>query len=417
MVAKTVLTKAMAKGITKGRLQVVFADGSQETFGEGGEGWPDVVLRFTDSRVPWEILKDADLGMGEAFMFGRMVFDKGDIMGFAKLLRMNNRFEDTGGSLSASLSSRLLTKTRVRWQQFNNRVRARQNAAHHYDIGNAMYELMLDAEHMQYSCAYWPRDDMTLAEAQEAKLAHIASKLALADGQEILDIGCGWGGMAIYLAKRFNVRVKGITLAEEQVALAKERAEQAGVADRVTFELKDFRDLAGEGARFDRIVSVGMLEHVGKAQFDPFFAVCREVLKTDGVMLVHTIGRMGSPGQTDRFTSKYIFPGGYIPALSETVESSEKFRLIMTDIETLRVHYAKTIERWYANCVANREAIIEMFDEAFYRMWTLYLAGAATMFENGGMCNYQIQYVRDRHALPLTRDYLADAEARLLSAS
>ncbi len=413
--AKTILTKAMANGITKGHLQVIFADGSKESFGSKGDGGPDVTMRFTDARVPWEILKDADLGMGEAFMHGRMVFDKGDIMEFAKLLRTNNRFEDTGGSLSASLSSRILSKTRVRWQQFNSRVRARQNAAHHYDIGNAMYELMLDAEHMQYSCAYWPRDDMTLAEAQEAKLAHIASKLALADGQEILDIGSGWGGMAIYLAKRFNVRVTGITLAKEQVALARERAEAAGVSDRVTFELKDFRDLAGQGARYDRIVSVGMLEHVGKAQFDPFFAVCREVLKTDGVMLVHTIGRMGSPGLTDRFTSKYIFPGGYIPALSETVESSEKYRLIMTDTETLRVHYAKTIQQWYDNCLANREAIIEMFDEAFFRMWTLYLAGAATVFEDGGMCNYQIQYVRDRRALPLTRDYLAEAEAGLLN--
>jgi len=200
--------------------------------------------------------------------------------------------------------------------------------------------------------------------------------------------------------------VTGITLSEEQAALARQRVQAAGVADRVTILLEDYRDTAASGRRFDRIVSVGMFEHVGRAQFDTFFAACAKMLADDGVMLLHTIGRFGGPGTTDAFTRKYIFPGGYIPALSETLAASEKVRLIAADVETLRLHYAKTIRAWYANCLAHRDAIIALHDETFFRMWTFYLAGAATVFEHGGMGNYQIQYVRSRHALPITRDYL-----------
>ncbi len=256
---------------------------------------------------------------------------------------------------------------------------------------------------------------MTLGEAQEAKLAHIAAKLALQPGQRVLDIGCGWGGMAIFLAQRAGVDVHGITLSEEQLALARERAVEAGVADKVSFELIDYRDLAARGDTFDRIVSVGMFEHVGTPQFETFFRACANLLHEDGVMLVHTIGRMGTPGTTDAFTDKYIFPGGYIPALSETVAASEKVRLIATDVETLRLHYNLTIQEWYRRCMANREAIIAMYDERFFRMWTFYLAGAATSFESGKMCNYQIQYARSRHALPLTRSYIEEAERSLLA--
>lgn len=414
--SRRILTKALAGSIKKGRLAVEFADGTKEAFGEPMEGYPNIALRFTDKRVTWDIIRDADLGLAEAFMDGRMVIDDGDIMGFGTLLRANNRFEDTGGKLSSSLSSRMFGKFRFELQQFNNRVRSQRNVAHHYDIGNELYELMLDQEHMQYSCAYWPSDDISLAQAQEAKLAHIASKLAIRGGDNILDIGCGWGGMAIFLARNFDVSVTGITLSEEQLTLARERAERAGVAKRISFELADYRDLSKSGKRFDRIVSVGMFEHVGRPHFEEFFESCARLLAADGVMLMHTIGRMGEPGLTDRFTSKYIFPGGYIPALSETMHASEKYRMIPTDIEILRVHYAKTIKCWYANCVANKDTIVAMFDERFFRMWTLYLAGAATVFEYGGMCNFQIQYARDRNAVPLTRDYMQDAEAKLLRA-
>ena len=232
-------------------------------------------------------------------------------------------------------------------------------------------------------------------------------------GQRVLDIGCGWVGMAIYLARHAGVEVIGITLSEEQLALARERAAAAGVADRVTFELIDYRDLAERGDRFDRIVSVGMFEHVGRPQFETFFRACANLLTDDGVMLLHTIGRMGKPGHTDAFTDKYIFPGGYIPALSETIAASEKVRLIATDIETLRLHYAKTLRQWYVRCMEHRDAIIAMHDERFFRMWTFYLSGAAAAFESGGMCNYQIQYARSRHALPIVRDYIAEAEAGL----
>jgi cyclopropane-fatty-acyl-phospholipid synthase len=221
--------------------------------------------------------------------------------------------------------------------------------------------------------------------------------------------------MAIYLAKHAGVTVHGITLSEEQLALAVRRAERAGVVEQVQFELIDYRDLAQRGDRFDRIVSVGMFEHVGKAQFDRFFHDCAEMLADDGVMLLHTIGRMGGPGSTDAFTRKYIFPGGYIPALSETLAASERYRLIASDVETLRLHYAMTLREWYKRCIEHRNAIIALYDERFFRMWTFYLAGATAAFENGGMCNYQIQFTRSRRALPLARDYISAAEARLLS--
>ena len=408
------LIAALSKSIHRGRLTLKTADGRTHQFGIPDDDIPNVTLRFQDRRVPWDIIKDPDLGMGEAYMDGRMVFDEGDILHFGRLLRANNRFENTGGKLSSSLSARLFTKARFELQQFNNRIRSKANAAHHYDIGNELYELMLDPEHMQYSCAYWPRADMTLAEAQEAKLVHIASKLALRDGQTVLDIGCGWGGLAIFLAQHFDVQVTGITLSEEQLDLARERTAEAGLSSQVSFELADYRELAKGSARFDRIVSVGMFEHVGRPQFEQFFKCCATLLSADGIMLLHTIGRMGEPGLTDRFTSKYIFPGGYIPALSETLSASEKSRLIPSDIEPLRIHYARTLERWYANCLANEDQIVEMFDERFFRMWTLYLAGAATVFEYGGMCNFQIQYVRERDAVPLTRDYIGAAEDDLI---
>ncbi|MBE5073090.1 class I SAM-dependent methyltransferase [Erythrobacteraceae bacterium E2-1 Yellow Sea] len=401
--------------IKQGRLTLTLASGAQHELGTSTPGFPEVAIRFTDARVPRDILLDPRLGAGEAYMDGRIVIEQGDIMQLVQLLRMNRPW-DRGGTLRApSPMRRLRDWTKFIATSFNKAASSRRNVAHHYDIGNALYQLMLDAEHMQYSCAYWPRDDMTLAQAQEAKLAHIAAKLALEPGQHVLDIGCGWGGMAIYLARNFNVRVRGITLSSEQLELAQQRAKAAGVAEKVTFELVDYRDLAARGETYDRIVSVGMFEHVGRPQFETFFRCCANLLTDDGVMLLHTIGRFGGPGKTDAFTAKYIFPGGYIPALSETLAASEKARLIHTDVETLRIHYAKTIRQWYANCEANRDAIIAMFDERFYRMWTFYLAGASSVFEYGGMGNYQIQFTRNRHALPLTRDYIEAGEHALLN--
>ncbi|SFG11237.1 cyclopropane-fatty-acyl-phospholipid synthase [Novosphingobium sp. CF614] len=412
-----ILDRFLKRGVRQGILEVARPDGSVKRFGTPAEGFPQVRIRLASAKAERGILSDPRLGAAEAFMDGQLTIEQGDIMALIELLRANSRW-DKGGEVKESSA---LKKTAARLvtlvDGINRAAGAKANIAHHYDIGNDLYRLFLDAEHMQYSCAYWPREGMSLEEAQTAKLAHIAAKLALAPGADgplrVLDIGCGWGGMAIYLARHAGVIVKGITLSEEQLALARERAAEAGVADRIDFELVDYRDLAARGERFDRIVSVGMFEHVGQAQFARYFRDCATMLADDGVMLLHTIGRMGGPGATDAFTRKYIFPGGYIPALSETVAASERVRLIAADVENLRLHYAITLREWYKRCVEHRDAIVALHDERFYRMWTFYLAGATAAFESGSMCNYQIQYIRDRRTLPLARDYIREAEQRL----
>lgn len=413
------LDSYLKRAIRQGTLELTYADGRKVSFGTPAPGFPDVAIRLADERAARQIVLDPRLGAAEAFMDGRLLIERGDVMDLAGLLRANNRWERSGTLKGAGRFKGLRSRALTLLDGINKASRAKANVAHHYDIGNDLYRLFLDADHMQYSCAYWPEEKMapgmTLEQAQEAKLAHIAAKLALSPGQRVLDIGCGWGGMAIYLARHGGVTVHGITLSEEQLALARTRAEAAGVADRITFELVDYRHLAARGERFDRIVSVGMFEHVGQAQFRQFFRAAGSMLADDGVMLLHTIGRLGGPGSTDAFTRKYIFPGGYIPALSETLAASEKFRLIASDVETLRVHYGLTIREWYKRTVAHKAEIEAMFDARFYRMWCFYLAGAATVFEHGGMCNYQIQFTRDRRALPLTRDYMAEAEKRLLA--
>lgn len=400
--------------IKQGQLTLSLPSGKVHTIGQPAEGFPNVAITLKDNKVARDILLDPRLGAGEAYMEGRIIIDEGDVMQLVQLLRANKPWERGGRLKSPSFFSSLKSRAKFMRASFNEATSSKRNVAHHYDIGNDLYNLMLDPEHMQYSCAYWADGVTDLSGAQEAKLAHIAAKLALKPGQKVLDIGCGWGGMAIYLARHFDVEVTGITLSEEQLALARRRAEDAGVSGKVRFELIDYRVLAEQGQRFDRIVSVGMFEHVGRPQFEAFFRATANLLNDDGVMLLHTIGRFGGPGVTDAFTSKYIFPGGYIPALSETLAASEKYRLIHTDIETLRLHYAKTLRAWYAKCEQHKDAIIDLFDERFYRMWTFYLSGATAAFESGGMGNYQIQFARNRHALPITRDYMADTEQELL---
>jgi cyclopropane-fatty-acyl-phospholipid synthase len=354
------------------------------------------------------------LGLGEAFMDGAVSVDGEDIMGLVELVRRNNPWE-TGGEIGNPGALKRMGKQLARpFQQLNSLTRSLSNVSHHYDLSNDFYRLWLD-EDMQYSCAYWADDVTSLENAQTAKKAHIAAKLALAPGQRVLDIGCGWGGMALYLNRVAGVEVLGITLSEEQLKLARKRAQAAGVADKVRFELMDYRVLAKRApGYFDRIVSVGMFEHVGVPQFDTFFRACANLLNDDGVMLLHTIGRMGKPGATDAFTRKYIFPGGYIPALSETLAASEKVKLIASDIENWRIHYARTLREWYARVQANREAIIAMMDERFYRMWIFYLSGATAAFESGGMCNHQYQFIRNKRALPITRSYMEKAEQEYL---
>jgi cyclopropane-fatty-acyl-phospholipid synthase len=382
-------------------------------FGQPADDYPDVAIRFADRRVPHDLIVSPRLGAGEAYMKGRIIIEKGDVMEVAQLVQANGAWEQGIDLGEPTPLRKARDKLRFAIRSFNKPGGARRNASRHYDIGNALYRLMLDEDHMQYSCGYWPREGMTLGEAQEAKLAHIAAKLAFEPGQRVLDIGCGWGGMAIYLASKCNVEVLGITLSHEQLTLANERAEAAGVAGKVRFELVDYRELGRRGMTFDRIVSVGMFEHVGVPQYETFFRVCANLLSEDGVMLLHTIGRLDGPSWTDAFTDKWIFPGGYIPALSETVTASEKVRLALTDLEILRFHYARTLREWYRRCVEHREEIVEMYDESFFRLWTSYLAGATASFESGGMVNFQLQYARSRRTLPITRGYMDEVEAKL----
>ncbi|MEJ7928047.1 cyclopropane-fatty-acyl-phospholipid synthase family protein [Sphingobium sp. AN641] len=414
-----IFEKALRRMVRTGRLTLVYHDGKIREFGVATPDRPHMTIRLHDRRVPMAIVRDPRLGLAEAYMDGRVTIEGGDIMDFVTFMRHDHPWEWTGDRPRKDKGRHALARRTVSltgWLiKANDRRRSRANVAHHYDLSGALYDLFLDKDR-QYSCAYWPEASgggITLEQAQEDKKAHIAAKLALKPGQRVLDIGCGWGGMALYLHRTCGVDVTGITLSEEQLKVARARAREAGVQQHVRFELIDYRDMTGP---FDRIVSVGMFEHVGTPHYAEFFRLCHNLLAPDGVMLLHTIGRMGPPGRTDAFTDKYIFPGGYIPALSEIVRSSEANKLMITDLETLRLHYALTLREWYKRTVAHRAEIEAMYDPRFYRMWTFYLAGATAAFETGGMVNYQIQFSRNRHALPITRDYMHQAEAALRGA-
>lgn len=409
----SIIGQFLGSVVKRGTIGVIHPDGTEEKFGTPESGFPDVVVRIADKGVMRQILLDPRLGAAEAYMDGRLIVEQGDIMQLIQLLRANRRWERGGKLSDPGAFKRLKDFVASSLDGINFQTRSKANVAHHYDLSRDLYELFLDDD-MQYSCAYWPSPEMTLEAAQLAKKEHIAAKLNLETGQQVLDVGCGWGGTALYLNRKFNVEVLGITLSQEQLKVAQERAQKAGVSDKVRFELIDYRDLAERDAgKFDRIVSIGMFEHVGSAHFKTFFRCAANLMTDEGVMLLHTIGRMGGPGTTDAFTRKYIFPGGYIPALSETLEASEPYRLMATDIETLRLHYALTLREWYKRTLANRDKIVEMYDERFFRMWTFYLSGATAAFESGGMCNYQIQFSRNRHNLPLTRDYIGETEKSL----
>lgn len=393
----------------RGEMTIILANGEARRYGTPDPAIKPVTIRFADRGVPAFIARNPHLHAAEAFMDGRLVIEQGDIRDLVDLVRANGRWEEGRITLRGTFRHLVRDRLRAVIQSVNWATRSKSNVAHHYDLNDRLYDLFLDADR-QYSCAYFTGPDVDLDTAQADKKAHIAAKLHLSPGQRVLDIGCGWGGMALYLNRAADVDVLGITLSEEQLKVARRRAADAGVSDRVKFELIDYRALEG---KFDRIVSVGMFEHVGVPQYETFFAKCRDLLTEDGVMLLHTIGRLGVPGKTDAFTLKYIFPGGYNPALSEIVAASEPARMIVTDVESLRLHYGMTLDRWYDRTVAARDAIVALYDERFYRMWTFYLAGARAAFYHGNLCNYQIQYVRNRRTLPITRDYMIDTERRL----
>ncbi len=399
----SLVDRLLGQIVREGTLVVRTSDGKERRFGNGEGEALTVVL--SDRKTALDIARNPRLGLGEAFMDGRLTIEDGSILDLLRLITGNNRWEDKGPGRTA------LAKGKKRFLSLFRRnplARARMNVAHHYDIGNALYRTFLD-EDLQYSCAYFTDPANSLEQAQADKKAHIAGKLNLAPGQRVLDIGCGWGGTALYLNQVADVDVLGVTLSQEQLKVARERAEAAGVADRVKFELIDYRAVEGQ---FDRIVSIGMFEHVGAAHYDEFFAVCRRLLKPDGVMLLHTIGKYGKSGAPDPFTDKWIFPGYHLPSISQIAGASERARLIISDLEVLRIHYALTLQHWYDRAVAAKDSIVRLYDERFYRMWTFYLAAGIVGFEQGSMCNFQLQYVRNRRALPLTRDYMSEAERR-----
>jgi cyclopropane-fatty-acyl-phospholipid synthase len=401
----------LARLFRRGRFTLVDHKGREHSFGDGniGPDFPVVRLHVHDSKVLREVVRNPALKIGEAYMDGRITVEEGDIYDLVQLAKANAPY-GSESVLDAHAALRAVGAVKHRLDRINMARRSKKNVAHHYDLSDRLYDLFLDRDR-QYSCAYWTDPEHeTLGQAQRDKKAHIVAKLAIEPGMRVLDIGCGWGGMALYIHEKTGAEVLGVTLSEEQLKVAKRRAEDAGVADKVKFELIDYRSVTGQ---FDRIVSVGMFEHVGPPQYRTFFRKCRQLLTDDGVMLIHTIGRQGKPSVTDDWTTKYIFPGGYNPALSEIARAYEGLGMLMTDVEVLRLHYAYTLKEWYDRTVAAKDAIVALYDERFYRMWQFYLAGADAAFRYGGLVNYQLQFARNRHTLPITRDYMIAEEKRL----
>jgi cyclopropane-fatty-acyl-phospholipid synthase len=387
--------------VRRGSLTVTTARGRTGTFGDG-TGFP-VAVRFTSATAQRGVLFDPELRLGEAYMEGTLVVERGSIADLLALLLG----QDGIGARNWAVP-RFIRYLFRRLQQLNLRSRARCNVAHHYDLDGRLYSLFLDAD-QQYSCAYFENPDQSLDDAQLAKKRHLAAKLRISPGVRVLDIGCGWGGLALYLAEIAGARVTGITLSQEQYQRATTRARERSRQD-VTFELLDYRDVAG---RFDRIVSIGMFEHVGIGFYDAFFTKCAKLLAENGIGLLHTIGRSSPPGITNPWIAKYIFPGGYIPALSEVLPVIERAGLVITDVEVLQLHYAETLKAWRERFLAHRDEVLRLYDQRFVRMWEFYLACSEMAFRQGDMVVFQIQMAKQKGVIPATRDYIGREEARL----
>jgi cyclopropane-fatty-acyl-phospholipid synthase len=395
----------LAWGLNKivkiGTLRLIDANGRLHEI-VGTEG-PQCTVRLHDRALHRSMLTNPFLKVGEAYMDGTLTIEDGTLSDLLDFLCRSA--EASEGMLFFRLNYWL--SNRVRWMQQRNPVgRAKQNVAHHYDLSGELYDLFLDSDR-QYSCGYFLRDDDSLETAQENKKRHIAAKLLLEPEQRVLDIGSGWGGLGLYLANTENVDVTGVTLSREQYDISQQRVADAGLQDRVRFMLEDYRERDGQ---YDRIVSVGMFEHVGAKHYREFFAKLRTLLTDDGVALLHSIGRMEPPGTTNAWLRKYIFPGGYTPALSEVLAALEKEKLYVTDIEILRLHYAKTIEHWYRRFMNNRAKIAEIYDERFCRMWEFYLLGCLSAFKYWNQMTFQLQISKRQEAVPLVRDYVTDWE-------
>lgn len=392
--------------ISKGNLAVTDAAGVTYHFGDN-TGEP-VHLRFTSSKWEREVALDPALKLGEAYMEGGFEFVKGDIYKLLVII-----FESTGPIAENQMWMKAMSFIRTatkRFVQMNTLKRSARNVQHHYDLSGKLYDLFLDPDR-QYSCAYFQTPDTDLNEAQLAKKRHLAAKLQVNKGEKLLDIGCGWGGLGLYFARVLGADVTGVTLSHEQFGIANQRAKTLGLENRAKFLLEDYRNL---NAQFDKIVSVGMFEHVGIGHFKEYFDHVKRLLKPDGRFVLHSIGRSGEPGATNPWIAKYIFPGGYIPSLSEVIPVIEKSGLIITDIEILRLHYAETLKAWRQSFLAHWDEAKALYDERFCRMWDFYLAASESAFRWQGMMVFQIQLAHKQDAVPLTRDYIMQEEERLL---
>ncbi len=399
------LRTVLSHMIKTGDLTVTDSEGSRFQYGDK-TGTP-VHVQFKTKHAERAVALDPELKLAECFMDGEIDFLEGDIYTLLQVV-----FENTGPTAATEPWMKAAGKLRVlfrRFQQMNTISRSSSNIKSHYDLSGELYDLFLDPD-KQYSCAYFDPPNATLAEAQLAKKRHIAAKMLVKEGDKVLDIGCGWGGMGLYLARHLKANVKGVTLSEEQHAIANQRAKDEGLADRAKFELTDYRNIDD---KFDRLVSVGMFEHVGVGHFAEYFQHVARLMKPDGVFLLHAIGRADGPGATNPFIRKYIFPGGYIPALSEVLPHIEKAGLYVTDIEILRLHYAETLKAWREAFMANRDKAKALYDERFCRMWEFYLAASESAFRWQNMMVFHIQIAHKQEAVPLTRNYIEAEEKRL----
>ena len=400
------LARLMNRLIKSGSLTIIDYSGRKFHFGDGAPE-SGVVVRFTDPTLPRKLFFNGQLHLGQAYMDGTLHIDRGTIYDLLDLISRNMGFDE---ELPFERIGRPLRTIRRLLQQFNPAERARRNVAHHYDLSGELYDLFLDSDH-QYSCAYFTDDHNDIDRAQLEKKRHLASKLYLNEpGLSVLDIGSGWGGMGLYLGAVGQCNVTGVTLSREQYDVSNRRARDSGLADRVGFQMIDYRNVSG---RFDRIVSVGMFEHVGLPHYRAFFERIKDLLTDDGVAVIHSIGRMDGPGITNQWIRKHIFPGGYSPAMSEVMPIIEGCGLWVNDVEVLRLHYAETLRLWRERFVANWGRAKALYDERFCRMWEFYLAASEATFRYRGHMVFQIQLTRTIDALPLTRDYMIDDERRL----
>jgi cyclopropane-fatty-acyl-phospholipid synthase len=398
------LAKVLSRVLGEGQLTIIDAAGRSHRI-QGARPGPSVTMRVHDRWTALRLVLRPRLAFGESFMDGKLTVEDGDIYDLLDLLGRNMAALETTPFVRWSYAFQRLIRT---IEQYNPIGTAQRNVAHHYDLKDQLYDFFLDRDR-QYSCAYFKTGEEPLEQAQLDKKRHIAAKLLLKPGQKVLDIGSGWGGLGLFLSQEFGVDVTGVTLSKEQLAVSSRRALEGGLADRVRFKLLDYRQ---ENSRYDRIVSVGMFEHVGAAHYIEYFRKVKDLLKDDGVMLLHAIGRMEPPGGTNTWLKKYIFPGGYTPALSEVLSAIEKVGLWATDIEVLRLHYAETLRHWRQRFLSNRERIKQMagYDDRFCRMWEFYLAGCEVAFRYMNQMVFQIQITRKQDAAPLVRDYMVDGE-------